>query len=310
MKKITLFIGTERGFNVLKSLIENKYTISSVLILEQKPHELNNFTKKIIELSKKNKISYKTTKEIKPSSYKSFLEKSNPDVVFVVSWRYLISEACFNIPKNGIYVLHDSLLPKYRGFSPTNWVIINREKITGLTLQKISVDMDAGEIADQIKLKISPKDNASSLNDKFLKIYPEIILNNVDKILSGKIKLKKQNNKIASYGTKRLPDDGRIDFHSKTDDIISLIRGLSYPYPGAFCTYNNHEIILWEGEKINNPPFYVGKIVGKIAAFSNQSCDVLTIDGMIRVNKIALRNKPNKFLTPKDYFKHIGGTLK
>lgn len=309
MAKVGLFIGTERGYEVLKSLLKTKHQISGVLVLEQNKHELNNFTKKILGLCKKNNIKSRTTKRIKPKDYEKFLSLIKPDVVFVVSWRFLIYSACFNIPQYGIFILHDSLLPKYRGFSPTNWVIINGEKETGLSLQYINEQMDSGDIVDQIKIKIDKNETATTLNKKFIPLYSKIILKNIDLILKRKNKRKKQNEKLATYGARRNPTDGKIDFRNSTKNIFLLIKGLSYPYPGAFCFYKNEKIIVWEAEILNNPPIYRGRIPGKIIDMKNGTIDVLTADGVLIVKKIAMFKDPSNFVSPTDVFKSIGENL-
>lgn len=310
MTNLTLFLGTQRGYEVLRALYHDGAKIQSVLVLKQKPHELSDFSNQIIKFCKENKIFYKTTDAIKPSGYKGFLSQRKSDIVFVVSWRYLIPDECFDIPKYGIFIVHDSLLPRYRGFSPTNWVIINGEKETGLTLQYIDERMDAGDIVDQIKVKIDEDETATSLNNKLVPLYPNIIIKNYKKILNKKNKRVKQNEKTATYGAKRIPDDGKLNLNDSTDKLIRLIRGLSYPYPGAFCLYEKSKIIIWEASSIENPPTFVGRIPGKVVVRGKDYIDVLTGDGILRITKIAKLEKPKLFLNPTRVIKSTGVNLK
>lgn len=307
MKGIGLFLGTERGFEVLKALLAAKKDIAFVLVLEQQKHELSNYTDVIIGLCKKNNLSYKTSAEVSSKNYYDFLLTHPCEVLFVISWRFLIAENCFNIPTKGIFVLHDSLLPKYRGFSPTNWVIINGEKETGLTLQYIHADMDAGDIIDQIKIKLEEGETAKTLNDKIIPLYPKIILDNLDPIFEGKNKSMPQENAVATFGCKRTPEDGHIDFTAPTKQIVQLIRGLTYPYPGAYCIYNDSKIIVWEAEEVQKPPQYVGRIPGRIIQKNEMFVDVLTADGVLRITSIGTANETK--LNPNQAFKYISKTL-
>src|SRR6266446_1145495 len=63
--------------------------------------------------------------------WKSFWEATPVDLMLMASWRYLVPADVFTRPRLGTFVFHDSLLPAYRGFSPTSWAIINGEDHTG-----------------------------------------------------------------------------------------------------------------------------------------------------------------------------------
>jgi len=310
MSNIGLFVGTQRGFQVLSKLIEDGRSISGVLILEQKKHEIENYTSKLETLCVDNNIPFKKSSEVKTGDYKLYIESTGCNVLFVVSWRFLIPQECFDVPKHGIFVLHDSLLPKYRGWAPTNWVIINGEKETGLSLQYISKQMDAGDLVDQIKIDINDKETATSLNDKFLEVYPKIILGSLDLILKGKNKRITQNEEEASYGSKRGPEDGKIDFEKmSTAHMIRLIRSLSYPYPGAFCYYSDKTVIVWEAEEVDSPLNYIGRVPGRIVQITNSHVDVLTRDGVLRIMKVSYADDPFHFLKSKDILNAVSCKL-
>lgn len=308
-QKIGLFLGTNRGYEVLKALIDNKKPISNVLVLQQQSHELEDATDKIISLCKDNAIPYKTSAEVKSKDYEEYLSTMQPDIVFAISWRFLIPTKCFSIPTHGIFILHDSLLPRYRGASPTNWVIINGEKETGLSLQYISAGVDEGDLVDQIRVPLSPKETAETLNDKFLCLYPEIILKNVDLILSGQNKRTPQDAKKATFGCRRSPEDGKLDFHQDTQSLDQLIRGTTYPYPGAFCFYKDKKVIVWEAEVVKDPPIYEGKVPGKVINITSEYVDVLTGDGVLRILRISDFDNPKEFLKPKSILNSISASL-
>jgi methionyl-tRNA formyltransferase len=306
---IAFFLGTERGLRVLKTAIDNKLNISFVIILKQQNHELNNYFNQIQSLCEINDIYWKSSSEVKPADYESFLTNHKVSALFVISWRYLIPKTAFLIPNRGVFIIHDSLLPKYRGFAPTNWVIINGEKSTGLTLQCIDEGTDSGDIIDQIKIQISKNETATSLNDKFLKLYPRLFMNNVYKILNNKFSQIKQDNKKATFACKRTPSDGKINFYSSTIIIDRLIRGLSYPYPGAFCNYDGQKIIVWEAQVIHEKIKYVGRIPGVIIKIGKDGVEVLTGDGTIKIIKVSKYEEPSIFLNASTVFNSMSKKL-
>lgn len=309
MNNVGLFIWTKRWYNVLKELYNNNYNISWVLVLIQDSSENNIYHNEIISFCEEKSINFETSKEVKPSWYKEYIINNGIDVLFCVSWRFLIYEDCFLVPKRWIFVLHDSLLPKYRWFSPTNWVLINWEKETWLTLQRISKECDAWYILDQIKIDINDSDDANIINNKLLNIYPEIILRNIDNILIWNIKLIKQDESKASFTCKRLFEDWRIVFGNNVDDIYNLIRWSTWPYFWAYC-YNWKELIyIWEAEKIYKN--YIWFIPWRITEFYNDWVWILCWDwNIIKIKKISIEKNKKDFVNPNKLLKSIKLTLK
>ncbi len=307
---LALFLSTQRGHQTLNALLTAGKEIAHVLIHPQSPHEHANYTDQIINLCQTHNIPFATTEEIPPSKYADHLQQIKPAALFVISWRFLIPEECFAIPTHGTFVLHDSLLPKYRGFCPTNWVIINGETETGLSLIHIAPEVDSGDLVDQIKIAIAPDETAPPPNQKFLAAYPEIILKNLDPILAGQAPRTPPDPTQATYGCKRTPENGHIDFHQPTQNIVQLIRALTYPYPGACCFYNDQKIFIWEAEKVSNPPNFAGRIPGRIWQITENHVDVITADGLLRITKIATEADIHKSISPKTVFNSLSFMLK
>jgi methionyl-tRNA formyltransferase len=290
MQKIGLFLGTRRGLVTLRTLLAHDKRVSDVLILEQHAHEIDNVTQDIIALCEEHGINYNTSKEIRPRDYEPYLREVAVEILFVISWRFLIDSDCFAIPALGIFILHDSLLPKYRGFSPTNWVIINGESETGLSLQYISSGMDEGDLVDQIRVPLDESETACTLNAKLTPLYPKIILDNLDALLARTNNRLPQDHTRATVGCKRTPEDGRIDFARTTGDIVRLIRGLTHPYPGAYCYYRGKRVIIWEAIGLPDSPIYAGRIPGRIVGHADSCTDVLTGDGVLRIKSIGVES--------------------
>lgn len=310
MNKIGLFLGTERGYEALKELLDARVNIGFVLILQQDRHEIRNFTLQIAKLCKQYRIPFNFSRRVKPKDYKNYLRQHLVDAVFMIWWRFLLPSECLTIPKRGIFVVHDTLLPKYRGMATTIWPLINGEKETGLTLMYADRETDAGDIVDQIKIPIHEKDTGRTMNDKYIKLIPKIILKNLPAILSGTNKKIPQDESKATYGCKRVPEDGKIDFNKNTKEIVRLVRALTYPYPGAFCYYKKIKVIIWEASEVKNPPAYVGRIPGRIISISKEGpVKVLSLDGIVKIEKVGFPKNPERFLDPNKIFHSVAQSL-
>lgn len=92
------------------------------------------------------------------------LSKMNPDFMVICRLRTIINPEADHFLKFGMFAAHDSLLPKYRGFAPSNWTMINGEKLTGVTLFKITNgEIDSGKIYRQKEVEILDTDFAWDL---------------------------------------------------------------------------------------------------------------------------------------------------
>ena len=101
-----------------------------------------------------------------------------PDIAFAIGWRFIIQQQTYTIPPKGTLIIHDSLLPKYRGFAPMNWAIINGETKTGVSLFFIDEGVDCGPIVDQLQTEITLTDTAQSVDEKIITLYEKYTTHN------------------------------------------------------------------------------------------------------------------------------------
>lgn len=232
-----------------------------------------------------------STRNLNNNELKSFWQSTTIDIMLVVSWRYLISEEIFNLPRLGTFVFHDSLLPEYRGFSPTVWAIINGEDRTGVTLFKIEGDVDSGDIIDQEPVPINVNDTISSVMEEVTQKYLSILERNISNLIRGNAILKPQDLSNASYTCKRLPEDNLINWQNTSWNIYNLIRAVSYPYPGAFTFYNGEKLMVWSARLINDGKSYIGSIPGRVVeVLPGEGSIVLTGDNALLLEKIQLED--------------------
>ncbi len=290
--KIVLLCATRRGYLFLQQL----YKISpnsefTVISFKEEPHEplfLNNirrFTKSINgEFIQARKLN---SKKLIP-----FWKSKRIDLMLVVSWRYLITPEIFNLPRLGTFVFHDSLLPKYRGFSPTVWAILNNEKKTGVTLFKIANKVDAGKIIDQETIPIESNDVITNIIEDVTQAYLILLKRNFKKLINGKVTYRSQDRSKATFTCKRLPEDNLIDWSKSSNSIYNLIRAVTHPYPGAYCYLNGKKIIIWSAKKISRFPQFAGRIPGRVIDIKpDKGVVVLTGDSGLLLTRVELENK-------------------
>lgn len=291
--KIFLFVGSRRGYAVLQKLTEVRANIVGILCLVEDPHE-EQFHPRVTAIATEHNIPLFYSSDVKSSEYKNVISKIQPDIAFAIGWRYLITKEAYSLPPKGTLIIHDSLLPKYRGFAPMNWAIINGEKETGVTLFHIAEGVDCGPIVDQLSTPIYDNDTAKTVDERIIKLYEDIISKNLPALQAGTAKSTPQNDAIATYTCKRTPEDGEINWHYSAWQIHNLIRALTHPFPGAYTTLRGKKIIIWGSEVLPEQDKYVGNIPGRIIGRKDGAIEVLTGDGIIRLSQLQFIDEHEK----------------
>lgn len=306
--KIFLFLGSRKGYAVFKKLIEAQAEIAAVLCLVEDPHE-EQYHLRVTALAHKQSIPIFYSTAVKPAAYPELLKKIKPDLAFAIGWRYLITPTAYTVPPLGTFILHDSLLPKYRGFAPLSWAMINGEKETGVTLFHIAEGVDSGPIVDQLATSITMIDTVNTVEERIIKLYEEIIIKNLSILQTGQAITIPQDEVKASYCCKRIPQDGEINWQQSAIAIHNLIRAVTHPLPGAYSFLNGKKIFIWEAEVADDQLNYVGNIPGRVLGKKNNKIEVLTGKGILALKRLQGQDEPERcaadfLVSIKDTFGH------
>jgi len=168
-----------------------------------------------------------------------------PDFLFSFYFREIIGPEVLGLARRGALNLHGSLLPRYRGRCPVNWVLINGERETGVTLHYMEARPDRGDIVAQRAVPIADDDTALSLNRKLGEAARALLREAYPLLAAGTAPRSPQDHaRATSFGGRR-PEDGRIAWHQPARRLYDLIRAVTAPYPGAFTTYRGERLFVW-----------------------------------------------------------------
>ncbi|RMF93289.1 MAG: formyltransferase [Candidatus Schekmanbacteria bacterium] len=290
--KLVIFAYHNIGYICIKELLKQKANIAAIFTHKDSKDE-NIWFKSVEKLARQKGIPVFTpsSKEIKSKVFFNKLKRLKPDIIFSFYYRYLLPQSILDIPPYGAFNLHGSYLPEYRGRCPVNWVIINGEKSTGVTLHYMEKKADSGDIVAQKRVPISFKDTALTLFRKMEKTAAELIRKTYPKIIEGKIKRIPQDTKKASYYGGRNPEDGKIEWDNSKESIYNLIRAVTHPYPGAFTYLNGEKLYVWKAQiskrknRLND--LKAGTIV---KVFPKRGMLVKTGNGYLLLKEVQLEN--------------------
>ncbi len=154
------------------------------------------------------------------------------EAILIMAYGHMLSQSLIDVPPRGIWNLHTSLLPKYRGASPIQSAIASGENETGVSLMRIVREMDAGPVLDVEKVSINNTDTFIEIENKLAQACVPLLERNLEKIFSGESNPKPQVDSESTYVRKLTKDDGTLDFNRPASELAKRINGL-YPWPGT-----------------------------------------------------------------------------
>ena len=250
--KITIFGVKETTKIIAEYLYNNGIKVDLVVSIDKSVVE-KNVISDYIDLEKTAKsigADYYCAKKYSLASLDDdFFQTNDFEIGIVYGWQRLIPETILLKFSKGVFGFHAStdLLPQGRGRSPLNWGIILGKGVLYNHLFRYAPDADAGDIYSVTKFAINPCDTILTLLYKSLIIAKKEIIQLIEDANAGTLLLTPQHGE-PSYLVKRVPQDGLIHFDTgSTKDIVNIIRGVTKPFPGAFCfTSRGKKIIVWE----------------------------------------------------------------
>jgi methionyl-tRNA formyltransferase len=275
------------GKSVLEAFIARGDTIAGVFAAPEKPGSRPD---PLVVAAEERKLPvYRFPKYSAPEALET-LKACNADIgVMAYVLLFAPPEFCV-IPKHGMIQFHPSLLPLHRGPASIPWAIIRGRAETGLTIFRPTPGLDEGPIILQKRVPIGPNDTAVSLYfDKIFQRGVEALLQAADLVTAGRATEWTQNEKEATYEGWVREAEARINWANHVDFIYDLIRGCN-PAPGAWTTFGEQKLYLFDSKKIIAPTFgsVRGKKLGEVVSAGPDGVRIHAQGGFIEVSRLRL----------------------
>jgi methionyl-tRNA formyltransferase len=296
------------GYFCLQSLIEmcREYgdEIAAVVTHADNPQE-NIWFASVRDLAFQHHLPVYQPEDPNDPEFVAAMARLEPDFLFSVYYRHMLKGPLLDLPRLGALNLHGSLLPKYRGRVPVNWVLVHGETETGVTLHYMVPKADQGDIVAQRRVAIDFADTAYTLFGKMTAAAAELLRETYPLLRAGTAPRIVQDHSQASYFGGRGPEDGRIDWTKPALEIYNLVRAVTRPYPGAFTMMEGRRLFIWSGRPLDRP---AGGPPGQVAAAApGEGLIVATGQGQFLITQAQLEGEP-EFLGPVlALFTHLAG---
>ena len=284
-----LFMGTpEFAMHSLKAIYESGEEIVGVVTTPDKPKGRG----MVLTPSDVKKYAqevglrvYQPT-TLKDEAFLPELKELNPELIIVVAYGKILPKYVLDFPKYACINAHASILPKYRGAAPIQRVIIDGEKETGVSIMKMDVGLDTGDVILVEKVAIEENDNFEAIHDKLVLAGSCGLLKAIEQFKNGTAEYTPQGEEF-TYAEKITKADCLIDFNNTLQSVHNQIRGLS-PIPLAYTKTPDGKILkVTRAHKSTQD--YSGK-AGEVVSL-NGGIFVKCSDGVIVLDEVVPEGK-------------------
>lgn len=213
-----------------------------------------------------------------------------PDVGVVISYGVILTPEMLAIPKHGMINAHASLLPLYRGAAPIQRCIRDGHEETGITVMKITEELDAGDVMLVEKTNIGSAENAGQLRVRLAELSGKALVAAIHQLERGEAVFTPQDHAKATFAPKVEKEHGVIDWTLPAIEVDLLVRSMT-PKPGAQTRLGNKRFIVMEGT-VEQDLYGMG-IPGALQSAGEEGIRVCTGKDLYRITRIKPDNGRN-----------------
>jgi methionyl-tRNA formyltransferase len=286
---VSLFLMTRKGLAVLEAVV-SRFGAEAVgrVVGCPDPAAAKDYCDEIREFAVKHGIVYQQRTAMAPPEV--------DEVCLAAGWRWLIGGT------SRLVVIHDSLLPRYRGFAPLVSCLIEAEPRIGATALLGADGYDEGDIVAQHAVEVTYPVKVADAIELLTPVYERLACDVVGRVMSGQpLAGRPQRHADATYSLWRDEDDYRIDWSQPAARIRRLVDAVGYPYRGASCVVDGRLARLLE---VSERPdvTVVNRTPGKVI-FMEKSCPVVVCGaGLLAIERL-LDDETGASLLPLQRFR-------
>lgn len=218
---------------------------------------------------------------------RKFIENNQFGLGISMGWQRLVPLFVLDQFEYGLFGFHGNCgyLPYGRGRSPLNWSIINGDTRFNLNLFKYDENADSPNVFATEMFSLTKYDTIRTAQYKNMICSKRLIKKLLDAYKDGSIEIKSSSKDFDSWFGKRTAKDGLLDFCDKTRNLYNLIRGVTYPFPGAYSYIRKHKFLIWEAHPFDEMIDFSMYAPGEIIDIYDEKLIVRTVDGSLIIDK-------------------------
>jgi methionyl-tRNA formyltransferase len=281
-----LFFGNERlatGVTttapVLQALVAAGYRVEAVVLAQKEAGKSRrNRDVEIAHVANQHQIPVVTPDNL--IEYQPQAEAFEAVAGILVAYGKIVPQEIIEIFPGGIINLHPSLLPKHRGPTPIESVILRGEPETGVSLMQLAAKMDAGPVYAQAKIKLKGDETKQALADQLLSLGKDMLIKHLPAILDGSLKPQDQPEDKATYDKLISKDEAVLIWENPAKDLLRSIRAYS-GWPRSRALIGTSEVVITEAHVRDD----INGIPGTLW-LSDKELGMHTAEGVLVIDKL------------------------
>ena len=220
-------------------------------------------------------------KKLMPSPVQ-VLADLNADVMVVVAYGLILPKAVLDMPRLGCINVHGSLLPRWRGAAPIQRALWAGDAETGVTIMKMDVGLDTGDMLYKLACPITSDDTSATLYDKLAELGPQGLIETLQQLADNTVKPEVQDDALVTYAEKLSKEEARIDWSLSAAQLERCIRAFN-PWPMSWLEIDGQPVKVWKASVISGA---TTAEPGTIIDASKNGIQVATAQGILNLESL------------------------
>jgi methionyl-tRNA formyltransferase len=163
-----------------------------------------------------------------------WLQSRQADLFLVIAFGEILKQSVLDLPPRGCWNVHASILPYYRGAAPMHWALRNGETETGVTIQRMALACDAGDVALEAKIPVPNSMTAGELKTEMVAAAKPLLARFFTLFEADLLELTPQDASLVTWAPKIEKADCKLEWNQSAQRLHNLVRA-SNPEPGAYA---------------------------------------------------------------------------
>ncbi len=277
----TVFFGTPELAVPSLAAIAERHEVAAVVCRPDKPQKRSKkpVPPPVKVWAEAHGIAVNQPTKLNDGTFEAWLKEQGPEICVTSAYGRLLKQPILDVPKRGYINMHPSLLPRHRGPSPIQTAIMMGDEVTGVTIMRVVLAMDAGDILLQEEVPILPEDTSATLGERLGVLGGQLLARAMDLVEADEAASTPQDASKVTVCKLFEKAHGQIRWASPAREIHNLVRA-AVPWPVAHCAYKGetcriHKTELVEGASSGEP--------GTVTAVEKDRVAVATGEGSLAI---------------------------
>ncbi|MDU3895210.1 MAG: methionyl-tRNA formyltransferase [Enterobacter sp.] len=219
---------------------------------------------------------------LRPEENQKLVADLNADVMVVVAYGLILPKAVLDMPRLGCVNVHGSLLPRWRGAAPIQRALWAGDAETGVTIMKMDVGLDTGDMLYKLACPITAEDTSATLYDKLADLGPQGLIETLQQLADNTATPEVQDEAQVTYAEKLSKEEARIDWSLSAAQLERCIRAFN-PWPMSWLMIDEQPVKVWKASVINGN---ASAEPGTISDASKNGIQVTTGEGILNLESL------------------------